>query len=280
MSKYRTVNVLKLSPGDKLVEPVFTEGLTKLIGSGCSVNNELIERLAERGVTEVVIQIPSEHSDKHPRRTAPAANARPTRVASGSRLIEHACQCGSVMAIHPPTAELLAAAWICTSCGAVYFGDFDDTKIRGVELLVANDNNFHLAEGYVETLCGTLTAKHNVKNNGSLSSAGRERRLQTRYSIGVEVVAIPLHADFAIAGPAVRMTTRDISSSGVALSCARFTNAPYFAIDFTSAGIELLQVLLQVVRVSNNGPNYEVAGKFISRLHCASPRPSQCSTSA
>jgi hypothetical protein len=59
------------------------------------------------------------------------------------------------------------------------------------------------------------------------------------------------------------------------LAYARFTDAPYFVIDFTSAGIELLQVLMKVVRVRNNGPSYEVAGKFINRLHCVEWR-SQC----
>ena len=80
---------------------------------------------------------------------------------------------------------------------------------------------------------------------------------------------MPLGANFTIVGPAVKMTTRDISQSGIALAYARFSEVPYYVIDFTSAGIELLQVLVKVLRVSNNGPTYEVAGKFITRLHCA-----------
>jgi hypothetical protein len=51
-------------------------------------------------------------------------------------------------------------------------------------------------------------------------------------------------------------------------SCT-FRDVPYYVIDFTSAGIELLQVLLKVPRVSISGRAYAVAGKFISRLHCA-----------
>jgi len=45
MSPYRTVNVTKLTPGDTLVEPVFNEDLTKLLGSGCAVSEQLISRL-------------------------------------------------------------------------------------------------------------------------------------------------------------------------------------------------------------------------------------------
>jgi hypothetical protein len=275
MSPYRTVNVQKLNPGDTLVEPVFSEGLTKLLGAGCAVNEKLIGRLAERGVTEVVIQIPPEHGEKHPKRVAPpASNGRPDHVIIPSRLVEHTCQCRSVIAIHPPTADQPAATWVCTTCGAAYFGGVDTAKTRGVELLETNDTCSSSVETQSEPPNAPPPANGSAKENGATQLTGRERRQQTRYSIGVEVVAVPLHANFSIAGPAVRMTTRDISSGGIALSYARFTSVPYFAIDFTTAGIELLQVLLKVLRVSNNGPNYEVAGRFISRLHCAIPQPS------
>src|SRR5215218_8079452 len=102
MSPYRTVNVQKLVPGDTLVEPVFGEGLTKLLGAGCAVNDALIARLAGRGVTEVVISIQPESGERHSRRVGPAAsNGRQDHVLVSSRLVEHTCQCGFVVAIHP-----------------------------------------------------------------------------------------------------------------------------------------------------------------------------------
>ncbi len=82
------------------------------------------------------------------------------------------------------------------------------------------------------------------------------------------MVAVPLRANLTVARPSVRMTTRDISKTGIALSHARFSDVPYFVIDFTEARLELLQVLMKVLRVSSSGPMYEVAGKFISRLRC------------
>src|SRR5215210_211772 len=104
MSPYRTVKLSKLAPGDTLVEPVFSDGLMKLLGSGCTVSEQLISRLAERGVTEVVVKIPAECNEKHARRnSSPAANARPENVcADESRVVEHSCQCGSVIAIQAP----------------------------------------------------------------------------------------------------------------------------------------------------------------------------------
>ena len=271
MSPYRTVNVTKLIPGDTLVEPVFSEGLTKLLGSGCAVSEQLIKRLAERGVTQVVVQIPKERTEKHHRNTQPVSIVRPESIVDASRLVEHSCQCGSIIAIQAPAADLPVATWICKTCGAAYFGGVNSTKNHGVELLAAHAGNSLARDDHVAPNDDSTSSKAEVTSPGSAVDTlkGIDRRQHTRYSIGVPVVAVPLGANFAIVGPAVKMTTRDISKSGVGLAYARFTDAPYYVIDFTSAGIELLQVLMKVVRVSNNGPNYEVAGKFINRLHCA-----------
>jgi hypothetical protein len=269
MSPYRTVNVSKLTPGDTLVEPVFSDGLTKLLGSGCAVSEHLISRLAERGVTEVVVNIPAQHIEKHQRRASlPASSTKPESVVTDEpRLVEHSCQCGSLIAIQPPTADLPVAAWICQSCGAAYFGGANG-KSRGVRLL-ENDGSALAGEDQIEA-AGESTAQPDAPKPGSdVTLTGANRRQQTRYSIGVPVVAVPLRANFSIAGAAMRMTTRDISKTGVALANARFSDVPYYVIDFTAAGIELLQVLMKVLRVSPSGPTYEVAGKFINRLHCA-----------
>ena len=270
---HRTVNLSKLTPGDTLVQPVFNEGLTKLLGSGCAVNEQLINRLAERGVTEVVVQIAPDRSEKPQRRASlPASKTRPESAsANPSHLVEHSCPCGSVIAIQAPAADLPAAAWICKTCGAAYFGGLATDKNSGVELLAAYDSSALAGEDRTEPIAGSTHEKSDVATSGSAKDGltGRDRRQQTRYSIGISVIAVPLRANFSIAGPAVRMTTRDISQSGMALACARFSDVPYYVIDFTAAGIELLQVLLKVLRVSNNGPTYEVAGKFINRLHCA-----------
>ena len=270
---HRTVNVSKLTPGDTLVEPVFNDGLTKLLGSGCAVSEQLISRLAERGVTEVVVQIAAERSEKQPRRASlPASKVRPESAnADASRLVEHSCPCGSLIAIQAPAADFPAAAWICKTCGAAYFGGLATDKSSGVELLATCDGGALAGEDQSEPIAGSTVEKTNVATSGSAKDAltGKNRRQQTRYSIGISVIAVPLRANFSIAGPAVRMTTRDISQSGMSLAYARFSDAPYYVIDFTAAGIELLQVLLKVLRVSNCGPTYEVAGKFINRLHCA-----------
>lgn len=272
MSPYRTVNIRKLTPGETLGEPVFSEGLTKLLGSGCAVSEHIISRLAERGVTEVVVRIPAERIEKHQRRAAlPPSNMRRESVGDSSHVVEHSCNCGSVIAIQAPAADLPVVAWICKTCGAAYFGGVNTAKTRGVELLAGNDGSVLGREDQTEPIAESSPPKKDEAASGSATDTltGMDRRQHTRYSIGLSVIAVPLRANFSIAGPAVRMTTRDISKSGVALAYARFSDAPYYVIDFTAAGIELLQVLVKVLRVSNTGPTYEVAGKFINRLHCA-----------
>ena len=66
------------------------------------------------------------------------------------------------------------------------------------------------------------------------------------------------------------MKIMDISQGGAALAYTRFSDFPHYALDFTAAGIELLQVVLKVLRVGHSGPIYEVAGKFVSRITGAS----------
>jgi hypothetical protein len=79
-------------------------------------------------------------------------------------------------------------------------------------------------------------------------------------------VAVPLGNDFRIIGEPVHMTTMNLSLGGAALIHTRFTDAPHFALDFSTAGFKLMQVVMQVLRVRNVGPVYEVAGRFLSRL--------------
>jgi hypothetical protein len=84
--------------------------------------------------------------------------------------------------------------------------------------------------------------------------------------MAVPVVAVPLERDFRVAGKPLRITTMNVSLSGASLIHTRFTNAAYFAMDFTTAGVDHVQVTLEVLRVRNFGPVYEIAGQFINRL--------------
>jgi hypothetical protein len=148
----------------------------------------------------------------------PPSSIRPESVIDAPRLVEPSCQCGSVISIQPPAADQPVAGWICKTCRAAYFGGVSSSKNRGVELLVGTNSNSHTGDGLSDPIGESILTKEDVTSCGSATDtlAGRDRRQQTRYSIGVPVVAVPLRSDFSIAGPAMRMTTRDISQSGIA----------------------------------------------------------------
>jgi hypothetical protein len=82
----------------------------------------------------------------------------------------------------------------------------------------------------------------------------------------VPVLVLPLARDFRVAGEPMQMTTVNVSLGGAALVHTRFIDAPYLALDFSVAGVELMQVILHVLRVRSTGLVYEIGGKFISRL--------------
>jgi hypothetical protein len=80
------------------------------------------------------------------------------------------------------------------------------------------------------------------------------------------VIALPLAADFRVDGAPMQLTTADLSLGGAAFVYTRYVDAPYLAIDFTSPGIELLQVVYRVLACRSVGPVYAIRGEFVSRL--------------
>jgi hypothetical protein len=188
--------------------------------------------------------------------------------------VEHCSNCGTVIALQPPTPSQPACTWLCKACGLIYFGGDDEgaaarslglVKADGgqcnpfaVEVKVSVDaRNGCVPPENVQRLIRALTQNH---------YPGCERRKDTHYSVVVPVVAVPLGADFGVIGEPVQMTTMNISQTGAGLLHTRFTQVPYYALDFTLAGVELVQVVLEVLRVRNVGVLYEVAGRFVSRL--------------
>jgi hypothetical protein len=174
-------------------------------------------------------------------------------------------RCRSPIELLPPDPGLNAIAWRCLACGAIYFGgDTGQASRQGlIRIDPATQNPFAPANHYsippenVQRLTRTIELD---------KYTGPDRRGQKRYPIAVPVVAVPLAPDYRVDGDAVQMTTANISLSGAALVHTRFINSPYLAIDFASAGIDSLKVVLRVQRVRHLGPAYEIGGDFISRV--------------
>jgi PilZ domain len=186
--------------------------------------------------------------------------------------IDRCSSCGAVIALQPPMPDAKACAWLCETCGAIYFGNENaGAQCRGVVRWESTADNPFVA-GVTATLDSVAPSiqpenvQRLVKSLAPSQHDGPNRRRYKRYTVTVPVVALPLASDFRIDGDPVQMTTANISLGGAALIHTRFIDAPYLALDFTVAGVELLQIVLKVLRVKSIGPIYQIGGQFVSRL--------------
>jgi hypothetical protein len=265
MASYHTVNVSELTPGSVLITPVFDDQLFKLVDAGVTVDQYLIDRLQLLGITEVVIESSAESILSELENTEPAGDGdQSPRAVVRSVPLKHCSVCRTNIALETPAPDAKTSIWVCTSCGAVYFGRNDgDQERRGVFRVDPAAQNPFVAPAapsippeYIKRL---------MKAHEADQFTGPDRRLQKRYDIAVSVVALPLGPDFRVIGEPLQMTTANVSLGGAALIHTRFVDASNLALDFTAAGIDL-QIVLRVLHVRSLGLVYEVAGDFISQL--------------
>jgi ribosomal protein L37AE/L43A len=181
--------------------------------------------------------------------------------------------CDHPIAYQPPIPGEPVGIWLCQTCGAVYYGDDAEEAAAhafGVVRAAGSQTNPYIGNvsAALDARIGSVPPEYVQRLVRALTSSaheGPDRRQTKRYRMAVPVVAVPLGFDFKVAGDPLRMTTKDISVGGVSLIHTRFTERPYFALDFTAAGVEHMQVTLEVLSVKNFGPVYEIAGKFVDR---------------
>jgi PilZ domain len=271
MPTYRTISIGALTPGSVLMTPAFDEHLIKLLDAGAVVDQHLIDRLQSLGITEVVVERPVKKTAHRPATMSPETiQVEPQDAVEEVRRAGHCGVCGSKISLQPPTLDSKAFTWLCESCGTVYFGSDDGGMvpqgIRRNELGVVNPFMAPVALKVEAPPIPLENIQRIVKSLASNEQPGAERRRHKRHPVMVPVVALPLAADFHVDGEPVKMTTANVSLGGAALIHTRFVDAPYLAMDFTVAGIELWQVVFKVLRVQSRGIVYEVGGEFVSRL--------------
>ena len=263
---YRTIRVEDLEPGEVLAASLFDSEWTKLLDSGRTVDEHLLGQLRQRGVKEVFVKRAAMKPAAPPALAPPLSGIHVTPSRMPARPVIDACSgCGSPIALHPPTPESPVSTWLCRTCGAVYFGSAAQAGVRPAEAQQLVDAVTVQLEAHMESV-PPAQVRRLVKALHPNAYTGPERREDVRYPVSVPVVAVPLSHDFRIDGDAIRMTTANVSLGGAALVHTRFSNAPFYALDFTAAGIDLLQVVLRVLRVRNLGLAYEIGGQFTSRV--------------
>ena len=270
MLKYRKVAISELTPGSVLATPIYDERYVKLLDTGIMVDQHFLDRLKERGITEVrvksaAIQVVAPNE--------PAPSGISVHPKGDPVHVDRCSRCGAQIALKPPKPDAQASAWLCKKCGAVYFcaDDGDGDERLGVSRAEPKPENPFAARVEVKLDAKSPSVppenvQRLVKSLVTETYTGDDRRRHKRYPVTVPVVAVALGSDFRIVGEPVRMTTADVSLGGAALIHTRFVDAPYLALDFSTAGVELMQVVMKVLRVRNIGPVYQVAGEFISQL--------------
>ena len=273
MPTYRNIGIGELTPGSVLVTPVFDDHLAKLLDAGAIVDQSLIDRLQLLGITEVVVEDSVEHIVNLPRKVLPeGVHVEPEGVSATIRLVERCSVCGRTIALQGPSPDSKAVSWLCKTCGAVYFGSEDGrSKSHGVRRNQTGGDNSFVAPVAIKVDANTpATPPENiqrlVRSMASEEQKGADRRRHKRHPVMLPVAALPLANDFRVDGEPMQMTTANVSLGGAALIHTRCVDAPFLALDFSVAGVELLQVVLKVLRVSSRGLVYEIGGEFISRL--------------
>jgi hypothetical protein len=272
MPSYRTVQISELTPGSILATAIFDTHFTKLLDAGATIDQHLIDRLIALGISDVVVESTAENIVRRTMKPMPSGvRVRPR--GSGRRAeaaIDRCSSCGAIIALQPPTPNSEVSAWLCKTCGAVYFGSDDGgAECCGVTRSETDNPFISPVEVNMQAAAPSVPSENVQRLIKSLvpgEYTGPDRRIHKRYAVTVPVIVLPLTSDFRINGEPVQMTTANVSLGGAALIHTRFIDGPYLALDFTVAGIELLQVVLKVLRVQGAGPVYEVGGQFISRL--------------
>ncbi len=271
MVAYRKVPLEEIAPGSVLATSLVDDKRKPLLEKGAQLDATQIATLRGQGVKEVVIEWPALRESLDA--AVHSSKLDEQRLADADVLGHTSCNgCGAWQAFHPPTPKTNAQAWYCQTCGAVIYAKFDLQNIAdysGITLLTPEDGLIaNLGNAPDETMDSTPPEhlQRLVRMLTSREFKGIERRRYKRYAAVAPVVAVPLGEDFRVAGMPIRMTTTNVSHDGIGLIHTQYLRAPFYALDFTIAGLELRQAIVKLLRVRGLGPVYESGGRFVRGL--------------
>lgn len=269
MVAYRKIPLEEIAPGSILAAPLYDAQLTKLLEKGSQLDDLQISALRVRGVNEVVIECASTPSLALEENES-GKSSTPEDV--GLLQYSNCTGCGSSIGFRSPLPGMAAKPWYCSGCGAVVYAKVDrslDTEYRGIAPLLPTDGLIVNLGSISDDQIDSTPPEHLQRLVRLLTSRefkGVERRRYKRYSAVVAVVAVPLGEDFRVIGKPLRMTTTNVSHDGIGLIHTQYMRVPYYAIDFSIAGLELRQAVVKLMRVRGLGPVYESGGRFVRGL--------------
>jgi hypothetical protein len=271
MVSHRKIRVEEVAPGSVLAAPVLGEGRTELFEQGAALDASQIAAIRGQGIREVVIEWPA---GKPFIRDGGGDSATGAPDQETATVLGHGnCNgCSAWHAFLAPAPRANAQAWYCQACGAVVYAKTDPDRTdeySGIAPLGLSDGLIANIGDAAEERADSTPPEHLQRLVRMLTARefkGVERRRYKRYAAVAPVVAVPLGEDFRVIGKPIRMTTTNVSHDGIGLIHTQYLRAPYFALDFTVAGLELRQAIVKLLRVRGLGPVYESGGRFVRGL--------------
>lgn len=180
--------------------------------------------------------------------------------------------CGLPVGFYPPEINAEVCPWHCQCCNAIHFAKaapahdknyFGIAPLPPFADLVAPEAP-RLSE--VEDATPPDHLLRLVKLLCNQDYRGVERRRYQRYAAVVSVIAVPLNDEFRVSGLPLRMTTTNVSHSGISLIYNDYHVSAHYALDFSVSAMPLCQAVVTPVRMRALGPVYEIGARFVRGL--------------
>lgn len=194
----------------------------------------------------------------------PGSQESKLRATLVNDLIRSCPRCKVVLDLPAPIAGLPTETWRCKACHSVFITGPTDGVAEAANKVA--QRAFQDSRIAIDRLpvCETGALKGLVRTLTAAAYNGPERRAYPRYSASLPAIGVPLNEHFDACARPFRVTTRDVSGSGL----SGFTETPpptdLALIDFTPAGLFGWQVAVQINRRRSSGFLKEFGGRFVT----------------
>ncbi len=130
----------------------------------------------------------------------------------------------------------------------------DDFRVKDVLSLCVDWSSLSATQATVDQFVDAL---------GSGKDPFADRRSAARKPMMIDVIAVPLDAEFQQCGDAFLSLTRNISHGGIAILCTEEVKSPFLLLRLETARHRSLQSLVRVIRSRSFYQFTEVSGSFV-----------------
>lgn len=243
---FKEVTIDLLEPGVVLSSAVYGKDHVMLIAPGIPIRDRMLQRLKSHGLQSVLVG-----KDDYAKLTSTALrNTANIHICGG---------CRTPLPLNL-TKDDVSPTWVCTKCRARYRGhlDLESSKQLIDRVRIAK---FPISKRLFANQ--TKVAK-SIDFLVSPRYDGPERRATSRMAIAVPVAGIPVDEYFRPVGPPLVLTTRNISTGGIALIHDQPLVPKFLIVGLpTAPDTENVQLVVEVLRCRSIGPTFEIAGKFV-----------------